>query len=554
MGPVVLLLAGLLLGVPSVEAASTETAAAPALLQAPTASGLVIRADVQREQLMGRPILVSVTARNPTQASQTFPDLATRPHLVRFDISVGGGRPQSRYTTPPAQDADVRWTLNPGGERRALLEIPTSSGFKAERFDLAIRVLNGEETVSLGPVPISLTWPDPSAGHLVPDLEATESIGWMSVWSHRTPTGADLYLDVRASLDSNRRGDQWFLAHVDAPVVPQLAASRPTEAKDRHVYWHPGGRSLWYLRTQSTGARTAPRRADLPWPDWEFLARGISDPKGGLHVPVWIPAPSGRGGEVRVVSIDPQGTPYFRVVVKLPERPRAWSTADLGGQVRLLLLQGGNLDLYTLSTDPRVTLPASGVRLLPPHVRKPPKAKKDEESSKEGEEGEEAAETTEAAETPPEVAAEAAPEPPPVPTIPPLPPTTGATFAMLPDTPEQPGGLAVFAWAETGTTERLLSGAWLSLRGREIARIEGMVLPKGHQVHTVIPAGYEPLIAVSIDASGKGSLLRANLDAPLALGAISPDEVIRPDGKGNLVRVSMRAREGVTSSRIAVPR
>jgi len=537
MGPLLVLLAGLAVAAPTPEAAPAEATVASPRLSARTAAGLEIAADVHPWQLHGHPILVSVAVRNPTPTALTFPDLASRPHLVRFEVASGGGRPQVRYTTPPAQDADLRWTVNPRGERRVLLEIPSSEVIKPDAIDLRIRVQDGKETVTLGPVSLALAWPYPAGAHLVPDLEVFTSVGFMSAWVQRAASGADLYLDVRPTLATGRDGDQWLLAHLDAPVEPLLSASRPAEAWDRHVYWRSGTRSLWYVRLQATEARHAPRRTDLPWPTWDLLARGVSDPQGGLHVPIWIQAPSGRGGEVRVVSIDPQGTPYFRVVVKMDERPQAWSTVDAGGQVRLLLLQGGNLDLYTLSTTAGATMPASGIRLLPPRVRKAPEAKASED---------EAASATATA-APAEAAPAAAPAPP-APAARPLPPTSGAAFGILPDTPEHPGGLAIFAWAETGA--RLLSGAWLSLQGGEIARVEGVQIPAGSQVRTVIPAGYQPFWVAIADAAGRVSVLGADLDAPLTLGVVPPDDVIRPDGQGNLVRVSIRAHSGITATRV----
>jgi hypothetical protein len=127
-------------------------------------------------------------------------------------------------------------------------------------------------------------------------------------------------------------------------------------------------------------------------------------------------------------------------------------------------------------------------------------------------------------------------------------------FGTLPDTPEQPGGLAIFAWSETGSLERRLSGAWLTLQGREIARIEGLVLPKGAQVRTVIPAGYDPMLVVTTDAAGRGTVLGGTLKAPLPLGPVSSDEVIRPDGQGNLVRVAIRPRTCITTTRVTQPR
>ncbi len=531
MGPLLALLAGLVLAAPRVEAAPSAESVARAPLSARTASGLEIVADVRPNQLHGRPILVSVAVRNPGKDSKTFPDLTSRPHLVHFDLTQGGARLSTRHTTPPAQDTDDRWIVNPAGERQVLLEIPSSAAFKADSLDLKIRVLNGEETVTLGPVTLALAWPDPAGAHLVPDTEVTEGVGWMTPWVQRSASGADLYLDVLSAPDPTRRGDQWFLAHLDGPVSPRLSASRPTEARDRHVYWQAGARSLWYLRLQGLGARHAPRRVDLPWPAWELLARGISDPQGGLHVPVWIPAPGGRGGEVRVVSIDPQGTPYFRIVVRMDERPQAWCVADAAGQARLLLLEGGNLDLYTLVTTPGATRPAAGLRLLPPRVRKSPEG-----------------------EPPADAPAPGTEPPPPAPTEPPLPTTTGALFATLPDTPEQPGGLAIFVWSVTGTTQRLLSGAWIALQGHEIARIEGVALPGGSEVRAVIPVGYQPLLAVTRDAGGQGTVLGAGLKAPVALGALATDEAIRANGQGNLVRFAIRPRTGVTATLIPPPR
>ena len=95
---------------PPALAAST----APALVEAPATGGVVVAADLRQDYVAGFPMLVRITVRNDGDAPTSFPDLASRPWLVRFLVDGPGGQKSERYTTPPAIDT------SPGTMRGAL--------------------------------------------------------------------------------------------------------------------------------------------------------------------------------------------------------------------------------------------------------------------------------------------------------------------------------------------------------------------------------------------------------------------------------------------------
>jgi len=69
----------------------------------------------------------------------------------------------------------------------------------------------------------------------------------------------------------------------------------------------------------------------------------------------------------------------------------------------------------------------------------------------------------------------------------------------------------------------------------------------------VIPAGYAPFWVVTADEAGHLSVLGGGLEGPVPLGVVPPEDVIRPDAQGDLVRVSIRAHSGITATRVAGP-
>lgn len=478
---------------------------------------LELTATLQEVYLAGFPIRVPVVAHNTGTTVQSLPDLSARPHLVTFALTFPGGREQRRHTTAPDPEPDARWQFQPRNRRRVWLEIPSGAALDPGRYQVQVRVRDPDSGTDR-------TWlaaegsfvvepPHPVFADLSPDHTRIAEGGWALPWLHRSqnPPGLQLYLYETPLPQRTTRGTHIPLLALPDKVEPRITASRTREAADRHLYWVDDG-ALVYTRIRGQGLRHAPRRVGLPYPRWEPLARGSTDPAGGFHLPVWIPAPSGRGGEVRIVSVDDTGRARFRKAVRLPVRPEAAATVDAAASLRLALVHGGKLDLYTVRTGAGQARPAAGVRLFAP-ARNP----------------------------------EA--EPP----AHPLPPADGATFGLLPATEDHPGGLAVFAWSHTGRDPALVTGSWFSLDGTHLGPVPGVPLPPGAEIRSVIPGGTSSLAVLWREADGRGWVRATDWDGPAAAGDLSPHDALRAGTGARWWLLRTHDGRGIVVSRIEEP-
>jgi len=399
---------------------------------AETATAAEVSTDVRQAYVAGEPILVRITVANPTSEPVAFADLASRPHLVRFDLVGEDGKKQTWFNTPPKQDTGERWDIVPRGQRKVLLEVPSSQRLAPGRYALTIRVLDESGEIALTETAIELTPADPVSGTLVHDGLAIERHGHQQVWVQRSLSGYDLYLHQASSRNVARVVGDYHLGTLEGPVTPVLSHARPADAS-RHVYWQDGDKALTWLRVEAAEAVAAPRTVTLPYPRIETLGRGATDGNGGLHIPLWIPGPRGGAGELRVASIGEQ--PRFRMVTRLGASPDWLATeVDAAGNLRMLLAVDGHVDLYTLASVGE--LPAVGKRL----VKNVPA----EDGTTRGD---------------------------------PL----YADFGYLAG---DAGGLSAFVLFRT---EAGLVGEWLDLGGTSLAKLAPVALPEGAEIIDVLP-------------------------------------------------------------------
>jgi hypothetical protein len=503
-----------------------------------TASGLELSADLQPSYLAGHELVVTLRVENPQSTSLEFPRLDVRPYLVTFDLEGPDGRKQHRSNTPPEEEDEDLWVLPPRASRQVSLQLPSAATLRPGRYQLGFTVDAESEELVLEPRPILLDPPAPVLADFVSEPELSHRAGWQTPWVHQGAQGTALYLHSAPASHPGARGYHWHLASLDEPAQPWLSTGRVTEAWSRYLYWLGGERSLFYARLGDRGLRGEPREIALPWPRWELLARGGSDAGGGLHLPVWVPAPSGEAGEVRVVSIQPHEQPRFRRVVAMDAKPEASTLVDAAGHLRLLLLHDGKLDLYTVGPNADEALPIAGRRLLPRPLR--------------------AGEPQLLAPAPASSAAGsglvagrirgfvsqrlAALEPPPL---------MGVRFGRLPEEEDEAGGVAVFGWLADPAAERaVVHGVWMSTAGRVIATVPGALLPPGHRIAQVLPRGYEPMVLVSLDRRGEGWAHCAAWDAPVSLGRFEGG-ALREDAEGRLWLSRLVAGQGVVSQPIS---
>lgn len=339
-------------------AQGTPPPAASTTASTPVSASFGLRA----EYLVGDKLLVPVTLSNEGDTPLTVPDLSSRPWLVSFEIESADGRTQHRRTAPPAADAGRTLTLAPRARRYTLLEVPSGAAIPAGNYTLTVTVDLGDQSLKAAPQAIRLVPAQPVAGQVA----ASTRSGFDTVWVHRAQEGFDLYLHQLDAAQPDQTRGHWHLGHVDRSVSPMLSEASAADDSSRYVMWLEGGRDVVLAQIQGTSFRGDPRRLTVPWPKVEVPTAPMLDGRGRLSVPLWVPAPNGPGGELRLLAFDERQRPVFRRVASYRSRPTVRSTVDDAGNAHLMVGDAGSVDLYTLRADlpPHYELPVAGRRLV----------------------------------------------------------------------------------------------------------------------------------------------------------------------------------------------
>lgn len=337
----------------------------PTPVESKMSNGLAFSADLREEYLAGMPLLVELAVRNTGTAPQTFPDLSARPFLVHFRLTTPKGQRQDRFNTPPAQDPGTTWTIAPGASRRVLLEVPLSSNFDPGAWTLGVEVQDGSGAVltAIAGKSIRLSVPSHKTGRFTWDPTLNSGVGAAMTWLHGGSGGYDLYLSQFDSKRPTRLLSHSYLGRLQSYVDPHLSRTRSSDANSRYVYWRKGA-SISYVRLDGSSVRTR-STFSLPYPRFSLLDEGVTGSDGALLVPLWIPAPSGEGGSVKVLELDPRATGALRQVVDLPAPPSKVATSlDASGNLLFAMAHSGGLDIYRVDPTWDNDLPARGSRAL----------------------------------------------------------------------------------------------------------------------------------------------------------------------------------------------
>jgi len=282
-----------------------------------------------------------------------------------------------------------------------------------------------------------------------------------TLWVHRAVKGFDVYLHQASEEEPGRVRANHHLLHTGAKVDPILALSPPQVRPERVVYWQSSQRTISYARLDGKVLEGAVESFQSPHPDMDLVGRGATDSGGGLHVPIWIPAPSGAAGELRVVSLETRKEIRFRAVARLDSRPN-WveTTLDAAGQLRILVAHGMDVDLYVV--PPELQAPAVGTRL---------NAKRDGRVEL-------------------------------------------GRFGVLPESETHPGGRAVLVVTQT---EMGGVATWYGF-DRSVLQVQPVVqVPKGAVLLDVLPTGYDPAALLLRSEAGLWVQRGTRRSAPLGL-------------------------------------
>jgi len=324
-----------------------------------------VEVELPSELLVGEQVVVAITLRNSGATAISVDDLASRPWLVEFELDAGKGGKIRRATAAPAVDPGGRIELRPASSRRVLLEIPSAGATVAGSYTLSVRWLGEAQPREIHRRTVRFAAPEVVKVDLGPDPVAGSRSGLRSAWLHRGASGFELFLLQQGVADEPGRNRH--LLHLDQEVQPLLAASRTAEAATPVLAWELGPRAFRVVGVEETGLFSLDQRVDLPWPKAELIGRPVVVAGGMVGVPLWIPDPTGPGGDLRVALVSSGAQAAFPRLSRMAARPTELrAVVDASGAGQLLVRGASGMEMYLVRELARTadrTLPLKGKRL-----------------------------------------------------------------------------------------------------------------------------------------------------------------------------------------------
>jgi hypothetical protein len=333
------------------------------LVTATAPSGLTLSANLRDEYLAGLPMLVELRAGNVGTTPVTTPDLGQRPHLVHFVLTSPAGKKTERYSTPPAFDTGGDWTIAPKAERAVLLEVPSSAALELGAWRLEILVGDGEKAVVMPAQKFVVSPARPVAGDPLWESSISRKSGSLIPWVHQAAGGWDVYLNQYAAGDADRLLVHHRLFRSSERIAPVLSRTQASTARSRWLYWAGHAGELRTVRLEGGRVTGSVRSLGIPWATALPLARGVSDGAGGLSLPLWVPAPKGESGSVRMMTMSQRGQVEYRMVADFASKPPIAETGvDAAGRAVLVLAHDKGLDVYRVDPTREARFPVGGAR------------------------------------------------------------------------------------------------------------------------------------------------------------------------------------------------
>ena len=433
----------------------------------------VFSTDLRGEYLAGLPVLVTVRVANPGKSPLAFPNLAKRPYLVRFEITPSGGRSRTWSNTKPAEPPSSAWSIAPSSWRDTLMEIPSSSRLAPGSYDVVVEIrfddTEDAATHRLPAHPIVVRRAEPVALDPTVDLDTMKKVGHQLLFVHKGSEGHQLYLRHSEPSDPRATRGTYFLTDLPEAAEPRLARSKPSSGWSRHAYWKAGANAIGVVQLAGRGRAGESTTFRVPYPSFELVGTGYTDTKSVLHVPIWIPSPDGRTGDLRILTWKPRERSELRkVMTQTKPLDQTATTIDGSGSLRLAVVSNGALVQYLIDTRTPASLPARGKRMFLP------------------EKGEIAA----------------------------------LAYQMRPTTESARGGLSLFVLQHTAVEqERALAGHWFGLDGSDLGATPPVMLPPDHEILQVLPRGVDTYDVLLRDKAGRTVLLPSDgKPVPLSQG------------------------------------
>lgn len=472
-------------------------AAPPVHAEPASAAATTWTASLRDEYLEGERIRVPLMVQNSGSEMLTVPDLERRPWLVDFAFDAGTGELEHRRTKAPAADPGQQLKIPPRAQRVTLLEVPTSGTLRAGDYTLLVSILDKADGE---PTPVAresmvVAPSHPVSAHLEASAAGADRTQLQSVWVHQAQDAYDLYLHLSDGRRPDRELGSFFLTRLDTKVRPLLSRARGNDAANRHVVWQAGDRAVSVLQLQGLSVRGEVQTVEVPWPRVELVAAPMTDGTGAVHVPLWVPAPRGSGGELRILRVAERGRTDFRRLLRMDAPPiQVESVVDDSGVAHVAVLTAAALDLYSIrEVEGGAALPVAGRRLL-----RPPEGQRLER----------------------------------------------VEFGLRATEGETAGGLALLALSRSETA---LTPQWVGLQGGTARSLDPLPLPSSAAVLELVPNGLQAP-GVLLDDGGTVRFVEGARSAPVPLSLQGDWGVVRG------VAGEVVLRRAVNSGPIAVSR
>ena len=296
--------------------------------------------------VVGPEIRLRIRVSNPAAEPVAFPDLHHRPWLVQFQTIDPAGVRRKLFSTPPAEDSTLTWTLATGERREALFSIPTSASWGPGQATITVTV----QDIDINTSTVTLFQPKP---------KHVDRLGIPIDQSGGTPAELlTLHQADTSEIWFRKGGRTQYLATTKGRIQPELSVARADRPIGRWISWTGPNDRLWALRTHDTGTQAQPSEIRLPWPNAVRCGRPATDARARLVQPVCIPSPDGQHTRLVAAIVTNSGAMHTRSIARF--RPSQLLTnVNAAGRVDFVLVRPGAVDLASVDTDPDNRRPAS---------------------------------------------------------------------------------------------------------------------------------------------------------------------------------------------------
>lgn len=286
---------------------------------------------ITEQAIQGQPVYVDLLLLNTGSEAVQIQDIVRDRWQITFTVSHNGQTHTLRSQRPTDIQPKTR-TLEPRDVLELHLELPNSRALQPGKHTL------------------SIDFPLDSTRHIETEFVVhTPNIQWadLDIFNY------EAFLDEEDLLWSQPFNQHHILfAGLNNPTwiqtIPVPKAQNTVHiGSTHHTYWRDRNR---ITVIKHSGDRVqSPQELSIPWKDFEFIGRGVTDLDGGVFIPIWVPNPNGTG-TLYSVQPQPNNTITFRKI-RTGKKPHSMDVAITQASTPVFLLQYPNtLEVFSLTT------------------------------------------------------------------------------------------------------------------------------------------------------------------------------------------------------------